>query len=280
MTTLVAWVGADQRGPASLNIVTDSRISKGITAVQKWDYGRKTFACNTTADIFGYVNDVLFPSIILGQIVNMIDSGCLFNCDTPANERFNIVFEHIKHSFKMYSKAMKNSFSIIHATRENEKMASIFRLNVITAYKPQNADWVIKQKEILVPDNSSSLILEGSGGTIAKKWSERWHSSSQGNTSRAVFSGFCDAVFSGEDKFTFGSPQIVSLYRIGSGKTVGFVNESKAYCSGAQVLLSAKGHCTNFEWRNRLFERCDKEGNLLKGAQRHFVPNGLGATKT
>ncbi|WP_447470360.1 hypothetical protein [Vibrio harveyi] len=280
MTTLVAWVGADQRGPASLNIVSDSRISKGVTGVQTWDYGRKTFASRTTSDIFGYVDDVLFPSIMLGQIVNMLDSGCLYSNDTPASERFDIIFKHIEYSFNAYSDAMKHPFSIIHATREHEKMSSIFKLNVITAYKTKSSkpEWVIVQKALQVPNTSSSLIIEGSGVAIAKKWSERWDSSSQGNTSRAVFSGFCDAVFSGEDRFTYGAPQIVSLYRIGLGRTIGFVNDGLAYYSGAEVLSVAKGDLTNIDWRNRLFERCDAEGHLLAGAQKHHAPKGLGAT--
>ena len=278
MTTFIAWVGADSRGPASINFSTDSRISRGVTGVQKWDLGKKTFACNFSADIFGYVNDVLFPSTILSQMVSLIDSGCLFTNFTPSNERFDIVFSHIKHAFDEYSSAMKVPFTIFHASRENDEMASIFKLNVITAEKLNGSLWDVKATKITVPSISSVLTFDGSGGRVAKKWTERWDSSSQGGTSRAAFSGFCDAVFSGEDKLSFGAPQIVSLYRIKSGNTIGFVNEGKTFYAGTELLPLAKGNLSNIDWRNRLFERCNYKGELLKGAQKHHAPKGLAST--
>jgi hypothetical protein len=278
MTTLVAWVGVDSRGPASINFSTDSRISWGKTGIKKWDLGRKTFSCNLSSDIFGYVNDVLFPSVILSQIVCLIDSGCLFtNCST-SDDRFNIVFSHIKHAFSEYSASMKEPFSIFHASRDNDGMRSVFQLNLITATKISGTRWDIKSTKIPVPTVSSALTFDGSGGVVAKKWASRWDSSSQGKTSRAVFSGFCDAVFSEEDKLSFGAPQIVSLYRIKSGQTIGFVHKGKSFYSGAEILPSAQGDLSSVEWRNRLFERCDYSGNLLNDAKKHHVPKGLAST--
>lgn len=75
MTAFAAWVGVDQRGPASLYLASDRRISWSGQPFRTWDSGRKVFACSTHPDVFGYVGDVLFPSLVLGQVATLIDSG-------------------------------------------------------------------------------------------------------------------------------------------------------------------------------------------------------------
>ena len=57
MTTLISWVGIDQRRPTSLYLASDSRISWG-SQHHRWDVGRKLFSCKVSADIFGYCGDV------------------------------------------------------------------------------------------------------------------------------------------------------------------------------------------------------------------------------
>lgn len=66
MTAFLSWVGVDHRGPASLYLASDSRISWTDNEVRSWDRGRKVFACSRTPDVLGYVGDVLFPSLVLG----------------------------------------------------------------------------------------------------------------------------------------------------------------------------------------------------------------------
>ena len=68
MTTLVSWIAYDQRGPSAAYIATDSRISWGVSDV--WDGARKCFASREYRDLFGYVGDVLLPSLVLGQFVD------------------------------------------------------------------------------------------------------------------------------------------------------------------------------------------------------------------
>ena len=74
MTTLIGWVGVDQRGLSSAYLASDSRLSSNGA---KWDCGRKLFACKTTPDVFGYCGAVLFPSLVLGQITEIVDAGLL-----------------------------------------------------------------------------------------------------------------------------------------------------------------------------------------------------------
>jgi hypothetical protein len=67
MTLLVSWAGVDTHGTASAYIAADSRISWGNPAV--FDHGRKVYALRSSPDILGYCGDVLFPAIVLSQIV-------------------------------------------------------------------------------------------------------------------------------------------------------------------------------------------------------------------
>lgn len=272
MTTFVAWVGVDSRGAASLNFATDSRISWGKSGKTHWDMARKTFSSSTSPDIFGYVNDVMFPSMILGQIINAIDNGGLFRGNDTCEARFEKVVRHIKSSYNVYPSQQRESFCIFHGSRQGAGLSSEFEINTI-AWDKLTSKWTVAR--ISIPEISSAITVDGSGKSAVSKWSERWNSSSQGGTSRAVFSSFCNAVFSGEDKFTNGAPQLVSLYRKDSGKTIGFFGGGKRFISGMEVLSYGNITDEKVEWRNMFFERCDISGNLIKGAQRHHVPKGL-----
>lgn len=272
MTTFVAWVGVDQRGVASINFATDSRISWSGSGCY-WDVARKTFSCATSPDIFGYLNDVMFPSIVLGQIVSAIDCGVLFGKNEESCDiRFNVVVDQIKRSHESYPSKKRESFCIFHGARESEGLSSTFKLNVLE-WDKNTKKWNVEC--LLMPDASSAIVVDGSGKNVMNKWSERWSSSSQGGTSRAVFSSFCNAVYSSEDSCTYGAPQIVSLWRQGFGKTIGFVDAGKKFVAGMEIANAHEMRNKEMEWRNRYFERCDAHGELLKGAQKHHVPKGL-----
>lgn len=272
MTTFVAWIGVDSRGISSMNFASDSRISWKTIGTPHWDMARKTFACRHTPDIFGYINDVLFPSIILAQLTNAIDNG-LFNVNESFDHRFELVCKHIKNSHTLYPDTFKESFTIFHGGREGSEMNSEFKLSTLS-WKKSSGEWAIEKLEM--PNISSEISVNGSGKKVAEKWSERWNSSSQGNTSRAVFSSFCNALFSGEDTYSSAPPQIVALYRKGNALTIGFADNRRAYISGMEILDTAElSKDTHFQWRNRYFERCDASGQLLANAQRHHVPRGF-----
>ena len=85
MTLLASWVGVDTHGPASAYIVCDSRITWNRTTL--FDYGKKVFASKIYPEIFGYAGDVLFPSIVLSQILEMIDSNLLFEYSMSCSQK-------------------------------------------------------------------------------------------------------------------------------------------------------------------------------------------------
>jgi hypothetical protein len=70
MTSLVSWIGVDSLAPASIYLASDSRISWGNRLT--WDYSRKLFASRNHPEILGYFGDVLFPSQVLGQLIDLV----------------------------------------------------------------------------------------------------------------------------------------------------------------------------------------------------------------
>lgn len=119
MTMAVGWVAVDQRSPASVYIASDSRFTWGELSGPKYDYGRKVFACRNSADIFVYCGDVLFSSNELGRIVEMADSGLLYDCNSISNERFNVINYHLRKLFSTYpSSALGADIQIFHISRD------------------------------------------------------------------------------------------------------------------------------------------------------------------
>lgn len=93
MTMLVSWIGVDTHGPSSVYIAADSRIS--WTQEHKFDFGKKVFASKKYPEIFGYAGDVLFPSIVLEQIIELIDAGVLLSKEMTCDAKNKIIFEKI-----------------------------------------------------------------------------------------------------------------------------------------------------------------------------------------
>jgi hypothetical protein len=267
MTSLVAWVGVDDRGPASLNMASDSRISWRSQKLW-WDAGRKLFASTAQPDIFGFVGMLEFPSLVLCQIVSSLDNG-LYSQATEIEERVHLLNEQIKCSFSGYPKPLVSKFNIIHGYRQGEGMTCKFSLSVIS-WSLENG-WELTR--LTIPDRSSALWIDGSGNKSVEKWYSRWGSSSQKDTSRSVYSAFCNTLHGKTDTYTGGGPQLVSLYRKKPGRTSGCFFDGISFVYGMPFDKNMSN--VEFEFRNEFFERCDIDGKLLENAQKHHVPNGL-----
>ena len=132
--------------------------------------------------------------------------------------------------------------------------------------------WQIEN--VPLPVQSGLVNYTGSGAKSIFRWYGRWQNTEIKGTSRAVFSAFCDSIKSGEDNFTGGAPQLVGLYRKGTGKRFGIIYDNKRYLNGK--TLEQNENIDTVEWRNCLFERCD--GNtmeILHNAQRQPKPSQL-----
>ena len=269
MTSFIGWIGVDSRGPASIYLASDSRISWGSPTV--WDSARKLFASVRYPELLGYIGDVLFPSQILGQIVDLIDSDVLFGIDDSHEEKWQRFSTQINDSFASYPREKGRSFTVVYATRQGSGVSSVFHLATIS-WDP-SAGW--SQQWVVLPTTSGLITALGSGAESVEKWYSRWSRTGQAGTSRSVFSAFCDSLFSREDPYTGGPPQLVGIYRIGAARTFGVIYTGQANVLG--LPARALGTLQSIEWRNSLFERCDgTTGQRLQSAQRQPAPSGLG----
>ncbi len=270
MTTLVAWIGIDSRKPSSIYLASDSRISWDDG--QKWDYGRKIFTSSMTPDILGSYGDVLFPSQVLGQIIELIEKGLLFNESDSGKIKHQKIFGLLKIYFSDYPKEQHRGFTVIYCTRENSGMDSIFHVSTMS-WNPKIAEW--NENFLDLPERSGIIASFGSGGKFIEKWHERWDNTKEKGTSRIVFGAFCDSLFNSDDSRSGGAPQLAGLYRKGNGQTFGIIYENERFVFGLPASETEK--LSSLEWRNTIFERCDwQTKEPLPQAQKHLRPRGLG----
>lgn len=272
MTSLIAWVGVDSRKPASLNFASDSRITWNGNSEIKWDHGRKLFASIKYPEIFGFFGVSFFPQLILSQIMTLIDNDMLFSGQENPTTKFEAIYKIIYESFTYggYPEDARGNFTIIYGTREHEKMQSVFHLARIDCERKRDL-WEWKTKCFKMPHSSEVILIDGTGKSAVEKSRTKWGKTSEKNTTRSIFGAFCDSVTSGKDRFSGGSPQLVSLIRIGSARTYGIIYKNKRYVFGMRVNNTP--HINQIDWRNSLLERCDgKTKKRLSKAQKHKDP--------
>ena len=271
MTLLTSWVGIDTHGIASIYIASDSRITWGDSAT--FDFGRKVFAFNNYPDILGYCGDVLFPSIVLGQIIEMADNGLLFNEQYSCKEKFEAIKEKLIQIFLKYPHQEEfitgDVLQIIHASREPNNHRKFF-FHIIKWRRGEG--W--SGQEIEFPDKSKVIFVGGSG---KKEFDDNYAMYEEGvnrSTSRNIFHCFCDTLFNIKDEKCGGAPQLVGIYckPKSNTKKFGIIKDKKRYLFGSQI--DDLNNFDNIEWRNDLFELCDGR-TLQKLEKAKAQPNFL-----
>ncbi len=248
MTTLIAWVGVDSRGPSSAYLASDSRISWGEPG---WNTGKKVFSSSKYPEIFGYCGDVTFPSMCINQLAENIDCGTIFNSLDDAVMKHEKVFKNLKEQFSNYPIMQQRPFHILHFSRSGNGMKSVFSLHLFS--------WQIDKgwsdTALEMPEHSDVIASLGSGSTDFNNFKFKWDKSQIGGTSRSIFSAFCEAIITGEDPNTGGAPQLVGVYRNTNGLKFGIVFRGERFLNGVKIDTPEDGDC--LEWRNETFERCD-----------------------
>ena len=263
MTTLIAWSGVDSRGPSSLYFASDSRFS---WRDEGWLYGKKLFISKVYPDILAYCGGVVFPLTILNQIIENIDIGLLYDKKDDFDKKNQKVFNSIKRSFDEYPVRYREGFHIIHGCREGQGMQSVFYV-----FKIQYISSHWKTEKLEIPKKSILIFRAGSGSNSMKKWNNNWQGSDSKETSRSVFSAFCDSIESNDDPYSGGPPQLAGIYREGNAFNCGIIQNNRRYFNGMPIV--DYGNISSVEWRNCLFERCDGETmNILPKAQRQPRP--------
>lgn len=254
MTLLVSWLAVDTHGPSAAYLTSDSRISWGDRS--NFDYGRKVFAFNNSPDIIGYCGDVLFPSIVLSQIVEMENCGLLFKKEYTSKQKFEVIKEILVQSFLKYPNEVNTITSdvlqVVYISREASDNKKFF-CHLIEWSRGKG--W--RGQEVPLPKKSDLLLVLGSGKAEFSKNYKQYQEGKNQNTSRNVFHCFTDTLFNIKDKHCGGAPQLVGIYRKpnSSAQRFGIIKNKKRYLFGAQIdKLTNFG---NIEWRNDLFELCD-----------------------
>ncbi len=272
MTTLIAWASYSNTGqsahlPRAIYVASDSRITWGSVA-RRWEAGRKVFTPLKEPHIFGYCGDVVFPSLALGQIISAIDYEILFPPEASANDKNEIIFETIKESHRQRLNVPEQNFQILHVHRTQNWPSTAFAAWIIS-YDVATASWSCNQ--VPLPSTTGIAIALGTGASAAKSHAIKWAESDVGGTSRAIFSAFCDAVTSGNDPLSGGTPQISALYTESAPRPLGYVEDGLTFLHGLQ--LGPSGTLTNIEWRDRLFQRVDPTMlSPIAGARRFARP--------
>jgi len=250
MTSLIAWIGVDQRGVASTYFASDSRITWGNR--ESWDHGRKLFVASKYPHLLGYCGDVMFLTQTLGQIVEMIDLGMLADVEGDVNACLERIMGVLSWALASYpSSAIRHGFQVLYGAREGVGLTSRFHVWLISF----NGASKLTTEMISLPAKSGLAKILGSGERSFRSHLKQWESSDVGGTSRAVFSAFADSLREGADPASGGPPQLIGLYRTGGGKIFGVVWKGRRYFYGTDVQTLPSTKAVN--WHNELFEICD-----------------------
>ena len=266
MTCLVAWIGVDSRGQTSCYLAADSRFSWSQSGAQVWNHGRKVFCSRKSPDIWGYYGDVMFPSTVIGQIIEAVDEELLV-----LNEDSQSLFERaFREQLQAYPRKQIREFGVLHCRRGGEKRATKFGIRHLRW--GGGSGW--KSNNRTQPNHSEVVGCFGSGSGEFKQWASRFTKSEVGGTSRAVFQAFCRMLEEGKDPLVGGAPQIASLIRVGNGRQHGVVWKGSAWLGG--LRLSKGNFQPSIEFFNERFERCNpKTLNRLLDAQSQPLPSPI-----
>lgn len=273
MTTLLVWVSYSTTGerpdlPRAMYMASDSRITWG-SELRRWDAGRKIFAPVSEPHLFGYCGDVVFPSLVLAQVVSAIDQRVQFDPKANGIERNASVLSSLKRSHQGLSDVEARDFEIVHIYRQQDWPSTEFSCWKI-GYAAKSGRWDCG--ELALPLKTGVVVPLGSGATAATAYVDRWGRSDVGGTSRGIFSGFCESIMSGDDRLTGGPPQISGLYTEGPPRTFGFVDKGLLFLHGLQLEPSVS--VRNIEWCDHLFQRVDPvTSQPLDGARRFARPD-------
>ena len=246
MTSLMVWIGRDGHPvPSSVYIATDSRISWNNEC---WDRGRKTFAARSSPDIFGYVGDVLFPSLVLSQFTSALDDGVVSGCFL---ERKSALETLLRVSLDEVPASQRRAFSVVHCARDGEGTQAPFFVRTVS-YQGSGG-W--ETGDLALPDVSGVVLLAGSGEEQIAARINQWEKLPKQRTTRGLFQCFVSALQAGHDPKTGGPPQLVGLWRKDGGHSYGVLHQGKRWLSGMPVHVLEPA--STIQWRNELFERAD-----------------------
>ena len=253
MTMLASWVGVDTHGQTSAYIVSESRIT--WPGGSHYDFTKKVFAAKSYPDIFGYAGEVLFPSIALSQIVEMIDAGVFFTQEMDREEKHSVVYEKLQEAFLSYPANHCDSVvQILHISRDTTFLKYPVFSAKLFQWSKQKGWRVFEYSRQLT---SGLLCNLGSNQSEFADNLARYQTGPNQNTSRSIFHCFIDTLSNTKDQKCGGAPQLVGVFRKPDTNAINFgiVYKNKRFFLGSELTNEVK--YDNIQWRNELFELVD-----------------------
>jgi len=271
MTLVLSWLARDSRKVSAAYIASDSRISWDLTTNSRglefapiaWDSGRKLFVFRNYPDIVAYCGDVLFPTQLITQAIDIFDMRVnSSSIDFP--ERISQFTSLLKEQLNRYPTDLLGKFEILIAGR------------YLDAY--QFGRYYLKwDSKVLIESylSENALLFEtaiilGSGkSSFEAFYVSRFSKSDMHNFSRAGFSALSDYLkWDGKEKHCGGATQLVSIFNQGQPKVIGTIFGNERYILGSRVdnFSITEG----FDWRDELFQRIQPNKlALIENAQQH-----------
>lgn len=212
---------------------------------------------------------MLFPSVVLSQIVEMVDRDVLITPALSCAAKNKIVFDKLSYELAKYPMEYSSGgFQILHISRETKVKTGTYPCFhfYFLSYNKSSRTW--ERNEKVVPKESGIVSVLGSGKTEFDKNYLRYQKGPNKDTSRNVFHCFLDTLGSTKDPCCGGAPQLVGVYRKpeSTGRYIGTIYNERCYFAGTEVPKEANYNA--IEWRKENFERCDgKVKSLLEDAQ-------------
>lgn len=265
MTSLLAWLAVDQRGPTALYFASDSRRS--WSDIVHRDDCTKLFACKTSEDTFAMVgDDITYPEQHLPLLCQDIDGGVIPPGQaTSAYGRSEWAFNYLQG----VTPPSSGSFSVLHGSRNGFSRGATFVVNLYEFSCSQG--W--SQMELSADmAKSGHVSIDGTGQLEIKRNVGAWEAAA-GQVSRAYYSAFIDTLAREADPRSGGAPQLLALPNVGKPRHLGVQSRLGVFYRGRSVTPAEPP--SSVEWRNDEFERVDAAGERLQGSQRQPRPRQL-----
>ena len=253
MTLLVSWTGIDSRGPASVYIAADSRLTWGGDQGH-FDHAVKTYAMHNFPAIIGYCGDALASQMIIAQ-ANALVSSVMNPERATLNAIANLFLRSMKRSYRNYPKNLSSgSFTVAICGKRTLASNGEFECYKIRSDFNNTSISIIE-----FPSESGPLMIAGSGAQSFQGVFQEHCVDDNPNRStiRDVFHAFSQAIGTGLDQTVGPIPQIVSVIRKPNtgGFHCGIVCDQKRYINGQ--LIDADQLDSESVWFNQNFEITD-----------------------
>jgi hypothetical protein len=256
MTALASWCGIDSHGVSSLYVVADSLIS--WTDGQK-SFEQKVFFDSDSPQILGYCGDRHWGLTLANKLLTYarkLDEPSTF-CAT--------CFKWLREQRIPQTKSLSFDLEFLHCKRFPGKNFKVF------VHKITKETGEIISREVALPEKSDKVEFLGKGRNVLFDFYFKWASSSDADTSRAVFGAFYDFLASHAEPSCGGPPQLLGLFREGMGKPHGVWFNGERFFLHKRVPYES--NFENFEWRDATFQRVKAtDGTLEDKAQVQPIP--------